>query len=183
VRRWLAAIAMLAIGCAARIPPKEIWAPDASAVPGAPAAVQNAGVVGPTSGAPGTLSDGVYSKEQSQRGQVIYFTTCVRCHKAEMTGSQIVPPIIGEPFLARWSRKTVGDLFEWVRTSMPPFDTERLSRQESADVLAYILSRNGFPAGDAELAADFDALRLIRVASDPDKTDASTTPQSPAGFR
>jgi len=145
--------------------------------------VQDVDAAGTPGDAPRTLSDGVFSEEQSRRGQVIYFTTCVRCHKAEMTGSQIVPPIIGEPFLSRWSRKTAGDLFEWVRTSMPPFDTERLSRQESADVLAYVLSRNEFPAGEAELVADFDALRLIRVAPDPDHADASPTPQPQPGFR
>lgn len=173
---------MLAISCAARNPPKETWPPDTLVAPSAPAAAQNAAVVGAPAGPPRTLSDGVYTKEQSQRGQVIYFTSCVRCHKAEMTGSQIVPPIMGEHFLARWSRKTAGDLFEWVRTKMPPFDKERLSRQESADVLAYILSRNEFPAGAADLAADFGALRMIRVAPDPDETDASTTPQARAGF-
>ncbi len=183
MRRWTAAIAVLAIGCAARNPPKETWPPDTPVAPSVPAAAERAGAVGAPAGAPRTLSDGVYSEEQSRRGQVIYFTTCVRCHKAEMTGSQIVPPIIGEPFLSRWSRKTAGDLFEWVRTSMPPFDTERLSRQESADVLAYILSRNAFPAGEAELATDFDALRLIPVTPDPDKADAGPTPQPQPGFR
>ncbi len=182
MRRWTAAIAMLAIGCAARNPPKDTLPPDILVVPGAPAAAPNAAVGGAPAGAPRTLSDGVYTKEQSQRGQVIYFTSCVRCHKAEMTGSQIVPPIIGEPFLARWRRKTAGDLFEWVRTSMPPFDTERLGRQESADVLAYVLSRNEFPAGDVELAADFGALRMIRVAPDPDETDSGPTPRAQAGF-
>ena len=148
MRGWIAAVTLLAIGCAARSRPNE--SPSAAA------------------GAPRVLADGVYTQEQSRRGQAIYFRSCVRCHKAELTGSQIVPPISGEPFLARWSRKTAGDLFEWVRTSMPPFETERLSRQESIDVLAYILSRNEFPAGEAELPADFDVLRMIRVAADPD---------------
>ena len=183
VRRWTAAIAVLAISCAARNPPRDTWPADTPVAPSVPASVENAGTVGAPAGAPRTVSDGVYSEEQRQRGQVIYFTTCVRCHKAEMTGSQIVPPIIGEPFLSRWSRKTAGDLFEWVRTSMPPFDTERLSRQQSADVLAYILSRNEFPAGEAELAADFDVLRLIRVAPDQDKAGASPTPRPQPGFR
>ncbi len=178
MRRWTAAIAVLAIGCAARNPPKETWPPGTLVVPGAPAAAGNAAMVG----APRTLSDGVYGKEQSERGQVIYFTTCVRCHKAEMTGSEIVPPILGDHFLSRWSRKTAGDLFEWVRTKMPPSETERLSPRESADVLAYVLSRNEFPAGDVELAADFGALRMIRVAPNSDETKPGTTSQSQAGF-
>jgi len=157
VRAWPAAIALLAIGCAARTPPRGL-SPE-----GAPAA------------APRALRDGVYTVEQSRRGEEIYFTTCVRCHKAEMTGSQIVPPLVGEPFLDRWSRKTAGDLFEWVRTSMPPGDAAtKLPRQEYADVLAYILSRNDFPAGHDELAADFGALQTIRITPDPGQPDGTS---------
>jgi len=106
----------------------------------------------------------VYTEEQGLRGEAIYFAKCVLCHKPEMTGSQVVPPLIGEAFLARWNRRTAGDLFEWMRTSMPPVVTARLSNPEYADVLAYILSRNQFPAGESDLAADFAALVAIRMA-------------------
>jgi hypothetical protein len=47
---------------------------------------------------------------------------------------------------------------------MPPVNTARLSTQEYADVLAYILSRNQFPPGRKELAADFSALQVIQMA-------------------
>ena len=138
-----AAALVLAAGCAARTPPQELTpAPDAER----------------------TLWDGVYTDAQSRRGEEIYFASCVLCHRAELTGSQIVPPLIGEPFLARWSRRSAGDLFEWVRTSMPPVVTARLAPQQYADVLAYILSRNQFPAGPGELPPDFSALRVILMA-------------------
>jgi len=111
-----------------------------------------------------SLRDGAYTVEQSRRGEQVFFTTCVRCHKPEMTGSEIVPPLVGEAFLGRWSRKTAGDLFEWVRTKMPPGDAAAgMTGQNYADVLAYVFSRNEFPAGNAELAPDFGALRLIRI--------------------
>src|SRR5437867_12963626 len=60
---------------------------------------------------------------------------------------ELVPRLIGETFLGRWGRKTAGDLFEWVRGSMPPGQDARLSPQEYADVLACVFSRNAFPAG------------------------------------
>lgn len=146
MRGGIAAALTLAIGCAARTPPQTL-SPAA-----APAAAHR------------TILDGVYTEAQSRRGEAVYFASCVLCHKPAMTGSMIVPPLIGEAFLTRWNRRTAGDLFEWMRTSMPPVVTARLNSQEYADVLAFILSRNQYPAGDDELAADFSALQVIRMA-------------------
>ena len=111
-----------------------------------------------------TVWDGVYTEAQSRRGETIYFATCVLCHKPELTGSEIVPALIGDDFLARWNRRTAGDLFERMRTSMPPVATARLAPQAYADVLAYILSWNQFPAGRYELAGEFTALTVIRMS-------------------
>ncbi len=141
-----AAAALIAIGCAARLPPGGT-ARDGSATGSR------------------TVLDGVYTEEQSLRGETVYFSTCVLCHRPEMTGTEIVPPLIGERFLNRWDRRTVGDLFELMRTTMPPVITSRRTRQEYADVLAYILNRNRFPAGSRELASEFAALDAIRMAS------------------
>ena len=145
MRVWLVIAALLATGCAARRLTQD----------------------SPLPGPPRTLLDGVYSEAQSRRGEAIYFATCVKCHRPEMTGSQIVPPLIGQTFLGRWSRRTAGDLFEWVRTSMPPGHDVALSPQDYADVLAYVFSRNEFPPGRDEMAADFATLRRIRFAPEP----------------
>jgi mono/diheme cytochrome c family protein len=166
VRGWITAILLLAIGfaigCAsgraARTPPQDLAPPVADGAP------VTDGAALATAVAHRTAWDGVYTEEQSQRGEAIYFAKCVLCHRPEMTGSQIVPPLIGEVFLTRWNRRTAGDLFEWIRTSMPPVITSRLNPQEYADVLAYILNRNQFPAGREELATDFAALAGIRMA-------------------
>jgi len=164
VRAWPAAIVLLAIGCAVRTLPRDLSPADASGTP------------------PRSLRDGVYTVEQRRRGEEVYFTTCVRCHKEEMTGSQIVPPLIGETFLDRWRRKTAGDLFEWVRTSMPPGDAAaQMTRQKYADVLAYIFSRNDFPAGPGELAADFGALHTIRISAEPVLPDVGAASAAATG--
>ena len=140
MKAWPLLAALLAVGCAASRLPRD------SAAPG-----------------PRTLLDGVYSAEQSRRGETIYFSTCVKCHRPEMTGSQIVPALLGEAFLERWRRKSVGDLFEKAR-SMPPVPIPvRPTPGEYADVVAYILGRNAFPAGPQELVADFEALASIRL--------------------
>ena len=53
--------------------------------------------------------------------------------------------------MANWSGLTVGDLFERIRLSMPEGRPGTLSRQQNADILAYMLSVNQFPAGKTEL--------------------------------
>jgi len=45
---------------------------------------------------------------------------------------------------------------------MPNDDPGSLSRQQSADYLAYILLANRFPAGKSELAIDIEMLKQIR---------------------
>lgn len=110
-----------------------------------------------------SIRDGVYTEEQSRRGEAIFLATCASCHRPEMTGSMIVPALLGEAFLERWRRKSVGDLFEKAK-SMPPVPIPvRPTPGEYADVVAYILGRNAFPAGPLELAADFEALATIRL--------------------
>jgi len=156
-----AGLMLLAIGCSARRPPQDLVAPPDLATPQSvvPPAVPVAPLAPQRS-----VRDGVYTEAQSRRGEAVYFTSCSLCHKPAMTGLEVVPPLIGEAFLSRWNTRTAGDLFEWIRRSMPFGNTPKLSDREYADVLAYILSRNRFPPGEAELAADFAALAEIRMA-------------------
>ena len=51
---------------------------------------------------------------------------------------------------------------------MPPKPKERLevSAQNYADILAFMLDKNGFPAGNVELPTDFEPLSLIEMNVD-----------------
>ena len=141
----IAVLLVLASGCAAGAPRHRL----ATAV-----AADSAGHA---------IRDGVYTVEQGRRGEAYFLATCASCHKPELTGSQIVPALAGDAFLERWSRKTAGDLFEKIR-SMPPVPIPvRPTAREYADIVAFILSRNSMPAGQQELAADFEALATIRM--------------------
>jgi hypothetical protein len=53
---------------------------------------------------------------------------------------------------------------------MPPDRRGTLTRQKAVDLVAFILSFNGFPAANAELPPDLPALREIRFdAARPEK--------------
>lgn len=105
--------------------------------------------------------DGVYTEDQAKRGGAIYTKECSSCHGAELTGGESAPPLVGAAFMGDWEALTVGDLFERIRTTMPQDDPSRLSRQQDADVLAFLLQENEFPAGKVELEKQTEVLKLI----------------------
>src|SRR6266853_265606 len=104
--------------------------------------------------------DGVYTAQQARRG-ALRSGLCVPCHGADFEGDSAAA-LTGPPFTAKWNGKTIGDLFELINKDMPNDDPGSLSRQQSADFLAYILLANEFPAGKSELSIDIEMLKQIR---------------------
>jgi len=111
--------------------------------------------------------DGVYSEPQSIRGETAYREECARCHSESLGGAEGAPALVGDDFLARWQGASLNELFERIRTTMPADSPGRLGRQQCADILAYILSVNRFPAGKNDLERDSAALERIRIANKP----------------
>jgi len=109
--------------------------------------------------------DGVYTEEQAERGHSVYHAQCEVCHGESLTGGDEVPPLAGPQFLANWNGLTLGDLFERIRKSMPLNDPGKLTAQQNADVMSYLLDFNKFPAGKTELPHEAPALKLIRIES------------------
>ena len=105
-----------------------------------------------------TVWDGIYTDEQADRGESLYQDACASCHAQDLSGGQMVPQLIGGEFTWNWSGLTVGQLFERLRISMPQEDPASVSRQEKADILAFILRANEFPAGEKELASRAEML-------------------------
>ena len=50
---------------------------------------------------------------------------------------------------------------------MPPNDNQSLTRQQRADLLAYILQQNGLASGNTELIADDNAMRAMPLPVEP----------------
>jgi quinoprotein glucose dehydrogenase len=110
-----------------------------------------------------TVWDRVYTKEQAQRGQPLYRQHCASCHGETLEGIEMAPALAGGEFVDKWAGQSVGDLFERIRTTMPNDKPGRLSREINADVTAYLLSFNQFPAGETELSHDTEVLKQIRI--------------------
>jgi len=96
--------------------------------------------------------DGIYTQEQAERGEPFYQESCAECHGSDLSGGETAPGLDGGEFVWNWNGLSVGDLFERLRVSMPQGVPSSVSRREKADILAFLLEANGFPAGDTELA-------------------------------
>jgi mono/diheme cytochrome c family protein len=110
--------------------------------------------------------DGVYTEDQAGRGRVLYNEACASCHSDTLMGGEMSPPLAGGEFLSNWNGLTLGDLFERIRTTMPQDKAGKLSREVNADILAYILSVNKFPAGKTELPHATEFLKQIRIETE-----------------
>lgn len=106
-------------------------------------------------------SSGVYTAEQAARGGSLYQAQCAECHSADLSGGGTSPALAGPDFATSWSGKPVAALFHAIRTSMPADQPGTLSAQQTADVTAFLLKANQFPAGKTELPADEDRLKSI----------------------
>lgn len=106
---------------------------------------------------------GVYSAAQATRGAAFYADTCVRCHGDDLTGVDDAAPLVGATFLSKWNGQTMADLLEQTQKSMPKDEPGTLTRQQYVDVLAYLLKANAYPAGEAELPRELEALTQIRI--------------------
>jgi S-disulfanyl-L-cysteine oxidoreductase SoxD len=124
----------------------------------------------PSDGASRSVWDGVYTEQQAGRGHSVYHSQCEACHGEALTGGDEVPPLAGGQFLSNWNGLTMGDLFERVRKTMPANEPGKLTPQQNADVLAYLLDFNMFPAGKMELPHEAELLKQIRIeATKPDR--------------
>lgn len=109
-----------------------------------------------------TVWDGVHTAEQAKRGEATYVEHCTSCHKAHLLGDDdYTTPLFGPSFMSKWNNRSVGDLYEKIRTTMPANDPDGLKPQEYVDVLSFLMSANELPTGQAELPPDLSKLKLI----------------------
>lgn len=114
-----------------------------------------------------TTWDGVYTEAQAARGMQVINERCVICHASNLQGGPAVPTLVGPAFTFKWNGKPLRELFDVMRSTMPPGQAGILDEQNYADVLAAILQSNEFPAGQAqELHADLPALTAIQIRRD-----------------
>jgi mono/diheme cytochrome c family protein len=110
-----------------------------------------------------SVNEGVYTADQAKKGEAIYKETCAACHGDNLEGSGPMPPLAGKDFLANWTGKTLGDLYEKTQTTMPATAPGTLTPDQTADIVAFLLSKDNFPTGAAALVGKTEPLAQIKI--------------------
>ncbi len=114
-----------------------------------------------------TVWDGVYTEAQAERGRSSYQQACVSCHRDDLRGDNTAPSIVGESFLFLWGDMEVGELSARIQKVMPPERPGSLPAQDYTDIVAFILQKNGFPAGSTDLPTESGAAKILITAKRP----------------
>jgi mono/diheme cytochrome c family protein len=107
-----------------------------------------------------TVRDPAYTTAQAERGKQVYEANCVTCHLPDLDGSANPTagargaPLVGTRFVQDFGESKVSALFNKMKRDMPSGRPGTLTDQEYLDVATYVLQKNNFPAGAAELTTD-----------------------------
>lgn len=127
--------------------------------------------------APRSIWSGVYTDAQARRGEALYEKWCSQCHGADLTGMPLepqrrfpggpdrTPSLVGTDIATNYDDLPLRDLVERIRISMPQDRPGVLNRQQTVDVVAYLLLQGGFPLGPTELTPRVDELEAIKILS------------------
>ena len=100
-----------------------------------------------------SVKAGVYTAAQADRGIAVFKSKCASCHAPNRFTDDF--------FYQSFAGKPLWEMFDVISDSMPEDDPGSLKKEEYADVIAYLLQLNKFPAGESDLPIDKDALGAI----------------------
>ena len=106
-----------------------------------------------------TVADGVYTQAQANRGKAEFEAICAMCHRKEWFG--------GPEFKEHWGYGELFWVYDFIRTNMPYEQGGTLPKQTYIDVLAYILSLNGYKAGTYDLPTTDEGFLAITFPKKP----------------
>ncbi|HWT05095.1 MAG TPA: PQQ-binding-like beta-propeller repeat protein, partial [Xanthomonadales bacterium] len=94
---------------------------------------------------------GHYTRAQAASGAAVYTATCQQCHGVNLQG-QSGPGLVGAAFRKYVGKAgTAASLEDFIARQMPADKPGSLTQQQYLDVTAYLLARNGYPAGNVPL--------------------------------
>jgi cytochrome c5 len=140
---------------AQRLTAAEVHALRQQIIPAAPGSV-----AGPAP-APTALT---FTAEQAERGEAAYARNCQDCHGTTLDNGEFGgAPLNGSYFRRHWGGGSVAALYSKTRTTMPPDRPGQLTDQTYLDLTAFLLSKNGYAAGDKELPADLETQQKMSL--------------------
>lgn len=120
-----------------------------------------------------TANLGIYTHKQVEFGSTLFLMHCAVCHGRDLRGTEGGTALVGERFVAKWSDKSVGQLFDLTKASMPKTNPHSLDDAAYASLIAYILNANGFPESDRALPSATAWLKTIPMGTPPPSSRVS----------
>lgn len=109
-----------------------------------------------------SVRDGVYKVEQADRGEALYDDQCAVCHGAIRQFVPEMAALLGDHnFRNAWRGRSLGEMFGYIRETMPQDAPGTLTAAQTAEIVAHILRGNRLPAGEAALPEDEKTLTGI----------------------
>lgn len=99
-------------------------------------------------------AEATVTEAQAERGATAFRQNCLNCHIARQ--------FAGPAFERARSGQPLFEFFDQIRSTMPQDEPGRLTRQQYADIVAYILKENTYATGKTEIAPTDDALKKLR---------------------
>jgi cytochrome c5 len=116
-----------------------------------------------------------FTDVQARRGERLYNRHCGYCHVMDGAPRPTISGIQGPALSPRLLQRAVEGVSRYPSVYylfrrldyMPVDDTQSVSPQQKADILAYMLEQNGLLAGDNELRPDYAAMRAMPLPAEP----------------
>ena len=107
-----------------------------------------------------------FTVEQAAQGERVYEEQCATCHGYNLEGFELAPSLSGNFFSRRWGDKAVDGLAANLQR-MPPTRPGGLSPQVNAQLLAFILQKNGVEPGATALPEALADLAGLTIPAQP----------------
>lgn len=100
---------------------------------------------------PSSKLNGWYSMEQAAAGKKLFEDSCSGCHGAKLEGGD-GPALSGATWKQRFGGAKLLTVWGEIKGPMAEYAGKTFTTQQSLDILAYLLQRNGLAAGTRPLA-------------------------------
>lgn len=125
----------------------------------------------------------VITVAQATAGRDAYQARCASCHLPDLGGRNEASPLAGLAFMSAWRGRTTAELYDYIRTSMPPGGAT-LGADEYLSITAFILRSNGAATGATPLAAGTAVpIGTVATGTAPPTTAATGQAAAPAAAR
>ena len=121
-----------------------------------------------------------FTRAQAEAGGNTFARTCAVCHGGNLQGTPTGLTLTGDAFVEKWRQQQTGDLFNYIKTSMPPGGSAEINDADRINLVAFILESNGVGPGENLLTEESqlkigEALSVVAANSGNNNRNATRT--------